>query len=84
VQALGLLLPGSGKVQVSINVIDIEAAPLADVVARVRAEAAARGAKVTRGELVGLLPEACAAEADALALEALPDALVLERRLRLP
>lgn len=82
VQALGLRLPSTGTVQVSLNVIDVAAAPLADVVARVREEAAARGVTVARGELVGLLPEAAAAPAEALGLEALPDDRVLERRLR--
>ena len=36
VQALGLLLPASGRVQVSLNVIDVDAAPLVDVVECVR------------------------------------------------
>ena len=79
----GLVLPASGRAQVSLNVIDVEAAPLADVVARVREEAVSRGAEVGRGELVGLLPEVAAADPAALGLEALPDALVLERRLGL-
>ena len=57
VQALGLLLPRTGRVQVSINVIDVEAAPLADVVARVRGVAADRGVELGASELVGLLPE---------------------------
>jgi glutamate formiminotransferase len=55
VQAIGLLLPSTGRVQVSMNVIDLDAAPLHEVVARVRAEARARGAEVVEGELVGLL-----------------------------
>ena len=57
VQAIGLHLPSSGRVQVSMNVVDIERAPLHVVVERVRAEAAIRGAAVTEGELVGLVPE---------------------------
>ena len=66
-----------------MNVIDVEAARLADVVARVReVEAPRGGSSVGRGELVGLLPEAAVADADALGLEALPDDLVLERRLQ--
>ena len=81
VQALGLLLPASGRLQVSINVIDVEAAPLAAVVARVREAAEARGIDVGPSELVGLLPESAAAEPGALGLEALPDDRVLERRL---
>ena len=80
VQALGLLLPGSQRVQVSLNVIDVEAARLADVVALVREVAAERGVEVGRGELVGLLPEGAVAEAPLLGLETLPDELVLERR----
>ena len=62
VQALGLLLPASGRVQVSINVIDAEQAPLAEVVARVREAAAERGVEVGPSELVGLLPERAVAD----------------------
>jgi len=80
VQALGLHLPGAQRVQVSLNVIDVEAARLADVVARVREVAAGRGIEVGAGELVGLLPEVAVAEASLLGLDALPDELVLERR----
>jgi glutamate formiminotransferase/glutamate formiminotransferase/formiminotetrahydrofolate cyclodeaminase len=80
VQALGLLLPGSQRVQVSLNVIDVEAARLADVVALVREVAASRGVEVGAGELVGLLPESGVAEATHLGLDALPDEVVLERR----
>lgn len=80
VQALGLRLPG-GKVQVSLNIVDVEKAALADVVARVRREAALRGAAVAQGELVGLLPESQVAETSALALASLPDDRILERRL---
>jgi glutamate formiminotransferase len=81
VQALGLLLPGSGRVQVSVNVIDVEAAALADVVGRVRQEAAARGAVVGRSELVGLLPESAVADPASLGLDDLPDHRVLDRRI---
>jgi glutamate formiminotransferase len=82
VQALGLLLPASGRVQVSVNVIDVEAAPLVAVVQRVREAAAARDVRVGRSELVGLLPESAVADPASLGLEALPDDRVLERRLR--
>ena len=40
-----------------MNVVDIERAPLHDVVERVRAEAASRGVAASGGELVGLVPE---------------------------
>jgi glutamate formiminotransferase len=83
VQALGLVLPASGRLQVSVNVIDVEAAPLVAVVERVREVAAARGVEVGRSELVGLLPESAAAEPTLLGLDALPDDRVLERRLLL-
>lgn len=56
-QAIGLELPSSGVVQVSMNVVDLERAPLHEVVVRVRREAAARGVEVRGGELVGLVPE---------------------------
>ena len=56
VQAIGLALPGSGRVQVSMNVIDVEQAPLHEVVRRIREEASARGVEVRAGELVGLVP----------------------------
>ena len=56
VQAIGLLLPQSARVQVSMNVVDVDLAPLHEVVERVREEAAARGVDVATGELVGLVP----------------------------
>jgi glutamate formiminotransferase len=56
VQAIGLALPGSDRVQVSMNVIDVDQAPLHEVVQRVRGEAAARGVEMRGGELVGLVP----------------------------
>jgi len=62
-QAIGLELASTGEVQVSMNVIDVERAPLHEVVARVRAEAGARDARVAHGELVGLLPARVVAQA---------------------
>jgi glutamate formiminotransferase len=83
VRALGLDLPSAGLVQVSMNVEDWQAAPLAEVVARITAEAEARGATVAGSELVGLLPAgALAAAARApLRLDALDASRVLEARL---
>jgi glutamate formiminotransferase / 5-formyltetrahydrofolate cyclo-ligase len=83
VRALGLRLPRSGRVQVSMNVEDWRAAPLHEVVARIVAEARARGVEVVGGELVGLLPAGAAlgAAAPALRLEELGPARVLELRL---
>jgi glutamate formiminotransferase len=83
VQSLGLLLPGTRRVQVSVNLIDVEATPLVDVVARIREVAGALGVEVGPSELVGLLPEQAVAEPALLGLDALPDDRVLERRLAL-
>jgi glutamate formiminotransferase len=81
VQALGLALPRTGRVQVSVNVIDVEAAPLVEVVARIREAATERAVDVGPSELVGLLPEIAVADPSELGLAELPDACVLERRL---
>jgi glutamate formiminotransferase len=63
VRALGLDLPGAGRVQVSMNVEDWEASALHEIVARIDAEAAARGVEVVSSELVGLMPAGAAAAA---------------------
>ncbi|CAN5346796.1 glutamate formimidoyltransferase [soil metagenome] len=63
VQAIGLELRHAGRVQVSMNVLDLERSPLHEVVERVRQEAAWRGVKVADGELVGLVPERVLADA---------------------
>jgi glutamate formiminotransferase/glutamate formiminotransferase/formiminotetrahydrofolate cyclodeaminase len=82
VRAIGIDL--DGRAQVSTNIHDPIGVPLAMVVERTAALAAEHGAKVVRGEVVGLVPEA--------ALRGLPDDLslpgfdsafhVIERRLR--
>jgi len=83
VQAIGLDLAASGRVQVSMNIIDLEAAPLHEVVVRVRDEARARGAEVSGGELVGLIPERVVAAANAADVElpGVDESQILERRL---
>jgi len=48
---------------VSMNVEDYEAAALHEILARVEAEATARGVDVSGSELVGLMPAAAAAAA---------------------
>jgi glutamate formiminotransferase / 5-formyltetrahydrofolate cyclo-ligase len=83
VRALGIDL-GGGRTQVTTNVHDPIAVPLARVVERVSELAAARGARPVVGEVVGLVPEAF--------LEGLPQDLpltgfdparhVIERRVR--
>jgi len=82
VRALGFPLASRGLVQVSMNIEDWEAAPLDEIVARIDAEAAARGVTVVGSELVGLMP-AGAAEAGpgALRLDSLDESRLLEPRL---
>jgi len=63
VRALGLDLPLAGRVQVSMNVEDWEAAALHEILARIEEEATARGARVLGSELVGLMPAGAAAAA---------------------
>jgi len=83
VRALGLDLPRAGRVQVSMNVEDWEAAALHDIVATIESEAAERGARVIGSELVGLMPAGAAAAAAGAQLK-IPDfdaSRVLELRL---
>jgi glutamate formiminotransferase len=56
VQAIGVKLLERGAVQVAINLTDYRRTSLRDLLAAVRRETDARGAKIARGELVGLLP----------------------------
>jgi len=83
VRALGLELTSAGLVQLSMNIEDWQAAPVHEVVARIAAEAEARGAEVAGSELVGLVPAGAvvAAAAPALRLPALDSSSVLELRL---
>jgi glutamate formiminotransferase len=83
VRALGLELPSAGLVQVSMNVEDVEAAEVHEIVARIETEAATRGMEVVGSELVGLMPASAAAAAAgaALRLEGFDPSRVLELRL---
>ncbi|MBN8866887.1 MAG: glutamate formimidoyltransferase [Solirubrobacterales bacterium] len=82
VRALGLEL-STGRAQVSTNVHDPIATPLAEVVEAVRAEAALRGTNVIEAELIGLIPEAALVEypEDVPIRDFDPDFHVIERRL---
>lgn len=83
VRALGFLLAGRGRAQVSMNLVDLDATGVEAVCRRVRDLAGAEGAGVTRVELVGLLPgselDRCSAEF--LAWSALDPDATIERRL---
>lgn len=81
VRALGMLV--GGRAQVSMNLVDYRHTPIHRAVDMVAREAAAYGAQVTAGELVGLMPEDALIEAGkvVLRLPHLADAQILERRL---
>jgi glutamate formiminotransferase / formiminotetrahydrofolate cyclodeaminase len=83
VQAIGLQLPQAGRIQVSMNVLDLEASPLHEVVERVAREARAHGVEVAGGELVGLVPTQVleAAERAGTAVPGVDESRVLERLL---
>lgn len=83
VRALGLQLPSSGRVQVSMNIEDWEASALHEIVARIEAEAAELGVGVERAELVGLMPAGAAAAAagTVLRIEGLDGSRLIEARL---
>jgi glutamate formiminotransferase/glutamate formiminotransferase/formiminotetrahydrofolate cyclodeaminase len=83
VRALGLELPGSGRVQVSMNVEDWEAAALHEIVDRIESEAEGLGAAIDRAELVGLMPAGAAAAAagSALRIEGFDGSRLIETRL---
>jgi glutamate formiminotransferase len=83
VRALGLDLPRAGFVQVSMNVTDWQAAALHQIVARICAEAEARGVAVAGSELVGLMPAgpAVAAAGEMLRIDGFDPSHVLELRL---
>jgi glutamate formiminotransferase/glutamate formiminotransferase/formiminotetrahydrofolate cyclodeaminase len=83
VRALGLELPSSGRVQVSMNIEDWEASALHEIVARIESEAADLGVAVERAELVGLMPAGAAAAAagSALRIEGFDATRLLELRL---
>ncbi|MDF2754361.1 MAG: putative Formimidoyltransferase-cyclodeaminase [Gaiellaceae bacterium] len=83
VRALGLELPGSGRVQVSMNVEDWEAAALHEIIARIESEAVTLGAELDRAELVGLMPAGAAAAAagSALRIQGFDGSRLIETRL---
>jgi glutamate formiminotransferase len=83
VRALGFAIDGGRRAQVSMNLVDIEAAPLDLVLARVRGEVARQGAAISGCEIVGLVPEVALRDAAGSASQ-LADAWrdrILERRL---
>lgn len=82
VRAIGLALEG-GRTQVSTNVHDPLAVPLADVIERIRALAAPLGARPLEAEIVGLVPQGALARypADVPIRDFDPAARTIETRL---
>ena len=85
VQAIGLELPRSHRIQVSMNLIDFNRSQLHEVVERVRSEAEREHVEVAGGELVGLVPEQVleAARAAGVEVPGVDEAHVIERLLAL-
>jgi glutamate formiminotransferase len=83
VQAIGLRLPRAGEIQLSMNVLDLEASPLHEVVRRVADAVAAVGVAIAGGELVGLVPARVLADAEraGVTLPGIDESHVLERAL---
>jgi glutamate formiminotransferase len=84
VRALGFPLPSRGRVQVSMNLVDLAATGLEVAISAVAAEARRRGSDVVAVELVGLVPEAEMARCspDFLSWARLGPDLTIEARLR--
>jgi glutamate formiminotransferase len=80
VQARGFMLTDPPRAQVSINLLDHSVTSLATVWREVETRAGAAGARVLRGELIGLLPldAALAVTGDALKLDGFTRDRVIE------
>ena len=85
VKALGVI--ADGRLQLSMNITDIQAMPMTRVYARAEELAQQYGVKIVEAELIGLIPEAIYAP-DANWIRPIqqfdPDEKVLERRLEAP
>ncbi len=85
VKAMGVL--AHGEAQISMNITDYQKTPVSEVYVAVEEKAARYGAKISRGELIGLIPED-AAEREGEWLrhfhEFDPEERILERKLKRP
>jgi glutamate formiminotransferase len=85
VKAMGVV--AQGRAQISMNITDFRATPVAQVYAAVKQKAGRHRIKVLRGELIGLVPEA-AFEQESEWVRQLdgfdPDEKILERKLGQP
>ena len=80
VQARGMAIRSRGLVQVSMNLLDVEAMPMKRVFQRVAEEAAARGVAIHSSEVIELVPLQAVIDsfADALQLESFSKDQILE------
>ena len=84
VQALGFLLPGSDRAQVSTNLLDYRRIGLCQVFDAVQTEARSLGVEIEASEMIGLVPADALDEtiAEHILLPAFdPDRRIFERRL---
>jgi len=85
VKAMGVM--AHGEAQISMNITNFRQTPVSEVYAAVEEKASRFGAKITRGELIGLIPEE-AAERESEWLrhfhEFDPEEKILERKLMRP
>lgn len=85
VKAMGVMV--NGRAQVSMNITNLDAVSMGDVFRKASQLAAAQGARIADGELIGLLPSQ-AFEQDSdwvrLLIGFTPDEKILERRLEAP
>jgi glutamate formiminotransferase / 5-formyltetrahydrofolate cyclo-ligase len=85
VKAIGVL--AHGKAQISMNITDFRQTPLSQVYEAVRHKAVRHGAAITRGELIGLAPQAASEREDEWLRhfhEFDPEEKILERKLNHP
>lgn len=85
VKAMGVL--AHGEAQISMNITDFRQTPVSQVYAAVEEKAARYGAKVARGELIGLIPEEAAERENEWLRhfnEFDPEEKILERKLKTP
>jgi glutamate formiminotransferase len=80
---MGVYLASRSRAQVSMNLVDFRRTSLLRVLEQVRAEAAALGARVVEGELIGLMPEEAAHGAVRDALQLTKGPALIEDRLRM-
>lgn len=56
-RALGLSLPGSGRLQISMNLEDVELTPPMDVFRTIESRVHAEGGSIEETEIIGMLPD---------------------------